>query len=129
MDEHDDLPCSQCPVSPCAGADIDPNEFPFETQEVPLDTAHFDLPDKYGWMLIIFPPSYGLPFGDPTPELYGLLEFEYYGWVGTKIMYQGFSAGLEAATMANAHCFETQVQTPLGVSFDYKDGNHVPAWW
>ena len=58
-----------CPVSPCADADIDPNEFPFETQMVPLTTANFDLPAAAGWMLLVFPPSYdaALRRSDPEP--------------------------------------------------------------
>lgn len=121
QDEHVITRAQECPFSPCEGASIDPNEFPFETQEVPINTANFSLPDKYGWMLLVLPPSYGTPYSDPTPEAYGLLTFEYMGWVGTKILYTNFSAGLEAATMANAHCFPTQVQTPLGVNYDYDD--------
>ena len=34
----------QCPASPCAGADIDPNEMPLVSQPLPLDTANLDLP-------------------------------------------------------------------------------------
>ena len=38
--------------------DLDPNQFPLETQKVPLTQAYFDLPASSGWMLIILPPSY-----------------------------------------------------------------------
>ena len=38
---------------------LDPNLFPFRTQLVPLDADNFDLPANAGWMLVIFPPSYG----------------------------------------------------------------------
>jgi hypothetical protein len=129
QDEHTMTRGTNCPVSPCAGIDIDGNEFPYEVQAVPLSTDNFDLPDKYGWMLIVFPPSYDLAFVDPTPETYGLLTFDYYAWVGVSIRYQGFSTSIEAATMASAHCFETQILPKLGINYNYTDGNHVPAWW
>ena len=57
-DEHVITRGVTCPVSPCGDTDIDPNEFPFETQMVPLTTANFDLPAAAGWMLLVFPPSY-----------------------------------------------------------------------
>jgi len=129
QDEHTITRGTNCPYSPCAGVDIDGNEFPYEVQAVPLTTDNFDLPDKYGWMLIVFPPSYDAAFTDPTPEGYGLLDFDYYAWVGVSIQYQGFSTSIEAATMASAHCFETQILPRLGINYNYTDGNHAPAWW
>jgi hypothetical protein len=131
MDEHVTQRGQQCPVSPCSSATIDPNEFPFEINVVPLTNANFDLPATYGWMLIVLPPSYGtvgVDYSDPTPNI-PLLTFKYYGWAGVRIEYAGFSAGLEAATMANAHCFETQMLPFLGINYNYGDGNHAPAWW
>lgn len=125
QDEHCITRGVVCPVSPCAGADIDPNEFPFETQEVPLTSANFDLPDKYGWILLVFPPSYDVPFDDQTPSGINnlidnwLLWRDYQAWAGIRVMYQGYSAGLEAATMANAHCFPTQILPQLGINYDY----------
>lgn len=92
-----------CPVSPClTDYFIDPNEFPFETQSVPVTTANFDLVDSVGWMLIVWPPSYG-DFTDYTVDDYE--DFDYQAWAGVKYLYKGYSAALEAATIANAHCF------------------------
>ena len=59
QDEHTISRSGSCQVSPCSVNDIDPNEFPFETQKVPINTNNFDLPANAGWMLVIFPPSYG----------------------------------------------------------------------
>ncbi len=121
-DEHVMTRGVTCPVSPCQGADIDPNEFPFETQMVPIDTHHFDLPATAGWMLLVFPPSYDANFwapnGDPTPNTI-LLNRDYQAWVGTRIEYGTYSMGLEAATMANAHCFPDQRLPWLGVNYPH----------
>jgi len=119
-DEHVTTRGVTCPVSPCQGADIDPNEFPFETQMVPLSTANFDLPAAAGWMLLVFPPSYDAGFtvnnGDPTPYP-DLILRDYQAWVATRIEWGSYSMGLEAATMANAHCFPDQILPNLGISY------------
>jgi hypothetical protein len=128
QDEHVTQRISNCPFSPCGSTDIDPNEFPYEINAVPLTNANFDLPATYGWMLVIFPPSYGTPHHDPTTNPVGW-PTHYQGWAGVRTQYQGFSSLNEAATMANAHCFETQVLPVLGINYDYADGNHAPAWW
>lgn len=124
-DEHVITRGVTCPVSPCQGADIDPNEFPFETQLVPITSANFDLPAAAGWMLLVFPPSYDSNFwavnGDPTPNSI-LLNRDYQAWVGTRIEYGTYSMGLEAATMANAHCFPDQELPWLGVNYPHWGG-------
>jgi hypothetical protein len=124
-DEHVITRGVTCPVSPCEGADIDPNEFPFETQLVGINSANFDLPAASGWMLLVFPPSYDANFwlagGDPTPNA-TLLNRDYQAWVGTRIEYGTYSMGLEAATMANAHCFPDQRLPWLGINYPHWGG-------
>jgi|WetSurMetagenome_2_1015567.scaffolds.fasta_scaffold18419_2 hypothetical protein len=117
MDEHTNSRAGSCRVSPCNPNDIDPNEFPFETQSVPLTKQNFDLVASSGWMLIVFPPSYPTGYSDPTVDRYdpsGMMA-----WAGVKIVYGSYSAALEAATLANAHCFTGQILPQLGVNFDY----------
>jgi len=120
QDEHTNSRSGACRVSPCSENNIDPNEFPFETQSVPVTRVNFDLVAEQGWMLIIFPPSYG-SFTDPTTSanMKHPSDVEIQAWVGTKIVYGNYSMSLEAATMANAHCFSNQVLPQLGVSFVY----------
>lgn len=125
-DEHVITRGVSCQVSPCQSADIDPNEFPFETQMVPISTANFDLPSTSGWMLLVFPPSYGTIYGDPTPNV-TLLERDYQAWVATRIEYGTYSMGLEAATMASAHCFPDQGLPWLGVN--YENWGHYGNDW
>lgn len=118
-DEHVVTRGVQCPISPCGSAEIDPNVFPFETQMVPVTSANFDLPDKFGWMLVIFPPSYPASgYVDPTPNT-TLLGRKYMAWGAYKFNYGTYSAAVEAATMANAHCFETQRLPNLGINYEY----------
>jgi hypothetical protein len=107
-----------CEVSPCEEIDsYDPNEFPFETQLVPIDTANFDLPAELGWMLIVFQPSYPPPywpasywwdgmFEDPTPPETGLAGVYYDMMVAAyaQYIYDGYSGILEVAEMSNYHC-------------------------
>jgi hypothetical protein len=130
-DEHVITRGVTCPVSPCQGADIDPNEFPFETQMVALTNDNFDLPAAAGWMLLVFPPSYDAGFwgvnGDPTP-FQTLLDRDYQAWVGTRIEIGSYSMGLEAATMANAHCFPDQVLPTLGISYPQWGATSL-EWW
>lgn len=136
-DEHVITRGVTCPVSPCGDADIDPNEFPLETQMVPLTNANFDLPAAAGWMLLVFPPSYddgalsGGGFwhedGDPTPDL-PLLNFPYQAWVYTRLEIGTYSMGLEAATMAAAHCFPEQRLPILGIGAPQWAG-YDPAWY
>jgi len=120
MDEHTNSRSGSCRVSPCNPNDIDPNEFPFETQSVPLTRKNFDLVAGAGWMLIIFPPSYPNPYSDPTPNDVNSGNERYYmAWAGVKLVYGAYSAAIEAATLANAHCYPNQILPQLGVGFDY----------
>ena len=120
QDEHTISRSGSCQVSPCSVNDIDPNEFPFETQKVAINTNNFDLPADAGWMLVIFPPSYGFTVDrDPTnPSPNPLFDREYMAWAGVQFNYGIYSSGIEAATLANAHCFEGQVQPQLGINWD-----------
>jgi hypothetical protein len=106
--------------------DRDPNQFPFETQSVALTAAQFDLyatldagANNIGWMLLVFPPSYGFVPTDTADAF----NADTQAWVGTTFKYNiggnKFSAGTEAATMANAHCFLTQTLPGLGVNYNY----------
>jgi hypothetical protein len=106
--------------------DADPNQFPFETQKVALVATQFDLyanlgaaSNNVGWMLLVFPPSYGsLTYDTPLTE-----DPLVQAWVGTTFKYNiggnKFSAGAEAATMANANCFTSQILPALGVNYNY----------
>jgi len=118
MDEHTNSRAGSCRVSPCNPNDIDPNEFPFETQSVPLTRSNFDLVYNSGWMLIVFPASYG-SFTDPTPGgVHGTTHPGGDGimaWAGTKIVYGSYSAALEAATLAMAHCYTFEALPGLGL--------------
>jgi len=104
--------------------DRDPNQFPFETQSVALTASQFDLyanlgagSNNIGWMLLVFPPSYNFADANPSDSA------DTQAWVGLTFKYNiggnKFSAGMEAATMANAHCFLTQTLPNLGVNYDY----------
>jgi hypothetical protein len=107
-----------CPVSPCYTAEgYDPNIFPFETQIVPVTTKNFDLPDMYGWILVVFSPSYPDGFVDPTTQ--SATERATQAWFGVQFTYGGYSAAMEAATLANANCFEDQVLPMVGIDYDY----------
>jgi hypothetical protein len=114
QDEHVITRALQCPTSPCAGADIDPNEIPLVTQALPLDTANLDLPAEYGWMLLVLPPSYDTPFTDPTPETHGYLTMPFMAVGSVRTFCPTFSILTEAAVMANAHCYHDQKLPNLG---------------
>ncbi|MBI4915822.1 MAG: hypothetical protein HY825_08240 [Acidobacteria bacterium] len=94
----------------------DPNQLPFFTQRVPLINNYFDLPGAYGWMLLVFPPSYDRPFPDRTPDPYGYLDHPTMGWAGLHLEWGGYSCGSDAITMSNALCFPTQVMPGLGTN-------------
>lgn len=115
MDEHS-LSRTTEPISGLPTGGRDPNQLPFETQMVPLNNNYFDLPGDYGWMLVVLPPSYGVPFGDPTtnPSWLAPQYPLYFGWAGVQVFYGTYSTLVEAATMANAHCFSTQTLNILG---------------
>lgn len=126
QDEHTNSRSGSCTVSPCNPNDIDPNEFPFETQSVGLTkqpTGNFDLVAQAGWMLIVLPPSYPSAWLDPTA---GTNEHVYTSdtgkmmmWAATKITYGTYSTSTDAATMANAHCFAGQILPQLGINYIY----------
>ena len=103
--------CSDC--WPEESIDIDPNLFPFMTQMVPLTIDNFDLPDKYGWMLLVMPPSYDQPFSDTTPGNNTLLQ-KYMGWAALRTYYGSHSTMTPAWTMANAHCNPAERLPDLG---------------
>ncbi|MBI4915821.1 MAG: hypothetical protein HY825_08235 [Acidobacteria bacterium] len=103
-----------CDPGPCIL--YDPNQLPFITQRVPLVSNYFDLPGAYGWMLLVFPPSYDQPFADRTPEPYGYLTHPTMGWAALRFEWGGYSCGSDAITMSNALCFPTQVMPNLGTN-------------
>ena len=92
----------------------DHNQLPFATQKVPLSNQYFDLPGAHGWMLIALPPSYGSGFVDYTQDRKGYLQRPYMGWAALQFVYGGYSAGSQAAVVANANCFSSQVLPWLG---------------
>jgi len=104
------------PISGLPTGGRDPNQLPFETQKVPLNTNYFDLPGEYGWMLVVLPPSYGAGFVDPTanPAWLNAQYPFYFGWAAVQLVYGTYSAAIEAATMANVHCFSDQTLNVLG---------------
>ena len=102
----------------------EPNPLPYETQDAPVNDANFNgLVDTTtsagtvtnGWMLLVMDPSVPnlgtVPYSTfpPLPQ----------AWVGVKYNYGGFTTMNEAATMANAHCFPTQVLPNLGINYVY----------
>ena len=112
-DEHSLSAGYNCDPSPCSVLFVDGNQFPFFTQMVPLTSDNFDLPDDYGWMLLVLPPSYDRPFTDPSPG--DTTNFsKYMGWAALRTYYQGHSTLTTAWTMANAHCNPAQVLPNLG---------------
>lgn len=107
-----------CPISPCPGIPLRPNVLPFETQAVAIDTNNFDLSGSKGWMLFVLPPSYGYE-GTPCVTI-GCSNM---GWAGVQFTFNtgsnNYSAAMEAATIANANCFSTQVSPWFGINYDY----------
>lgn len=99
----------KCPYSPCPTAPGETNETPFETQSVPLTNSNFDLAGGFGWMLYIMPPAFA-PF-TYSPAM--TTPYWYMGWAGVQFKFGTYSAMMEAATMANTHCFANQtLQAP-----------------
>ena len=115
MDERSlSSPWVMCTIPPCDH--FDPNQLPFATQRVPLVNNYFDLPGAYGWMLLVFPPSYDQPFTDLTPDPYGYLNHPTMGWAALRFEWGGYSCGSDAITLSNALCFPTQVMPGLGTN-------------
>lgn len=103
-------------TGPSGFANPEPNVIPFETQAVPLTAANFTgLMDGNGWVLFVFDPSIPYNFQD---------DFAYEAWMGVRYQFAGFSAGLEAATMANVWCFPGQQLPYLSTSAYYGTTNY-----
>ena len=101
----------------------EPNVIPFETQKVPMTQSNWTgLMSGNGWMLLVFDPSLDGQYAPTSPGIEA--------WAGVQHNFGGFSAALEAATMANYWCFnQQQLGGPfyLGVNFNYTDGD-VPLF-
>lgn len=101
-----------CPYSPCPTLQGETNETPFQTQAVPLTNSNFDLAGAYGWLLYIMPPSFAPHALVTTPPL---VPWHWYmGYAGVVYSYGNYTTMLDAATMANFHCFGQALQ-PAGV--------------
>lgn len=131
--DMDELPGSEipqgCVISPCPAPPGPFNVLPFETQRVPITSANFNLPGSMGWMLFVLPASYPTtgPKGfDVRPDSNGRMDNlrSAQGWAAYQFIYTppsgaNFSAAIEAATMANEHCFSGQVLPWLGINYSY----------
>jgi len=126
MDERS-LSTTTQPISGLPTGGLDPNQFPLETQKVPLNNSYFDLPATYGWMLVLLPPSYinAAGWSDPTTDTTVTYRFGaypigaiggYMGWAYTQVIYGTYSTGLEAWTMASYWCYTGQVLPQLGAN-------------
>lgn len=111
-DDHEDTKSRG--VGP-SGFDVpEPDVIPFETQAVPMTVANWrGIFDRNGWMLLIF---------DPSIEDWGE-GWDTEAWAGVRHTFQGYSAGLEAATMANYWCYGQRLPD-LSWGWDYDDN-----WW
>ena len=131
--DMDELPGSEipqgCVISPCPAPPGPFNVLPFETQRVPITSANFNLPGAMGWMLFVLPASYPTSgaYGVQTrPDSNGRMDNlrSAQGWAAYQFVYTppsgaNYSAAIEAATMANQHCFSDQVLPWLGINYDY----------
>jgi hypothetical protein len=105
-------------ISPPPGSPGEPNIFPFETQKVPVTLANFNgLLNSNGWMLIVF---------DNT----NLVNNAAYTWaaqayVAAKYTFGTYSTAIEAALMANTHCFANQVLNVFNTYYGAADGSVV----
>jgi len=98
--------CKSRTGGPSGFASVEPNNLPLETQKVPFDQANWSgLPDKAGWVLLVFDPSIRKAALTPTQE--------YQAWVGVKYTFGNYSAGVDAATLGNYHCFASDVLPTL----------------
>jgi hypothetical protein len=102
-----------CPYSPCPTLQGETNETPFQTQAVPLTNTNWDLAGAYGWLLYIMPPAFApLPAGYPDVTV----PWHWYmGYAGVVYSYGNYTTMLDAATMANTHCFPFEVLQPVGI--------------
>jgi len=116
MDERS-LSTTTQPISGLPTGGLSPNQFPLETQKVPVSTAYFDLPASFGWMLIVLPPSYvNVPGWADLTTAVAVTPRAYMGWAGLQFVYGTYSAGVEAATMANYWCNTSQQLDVLGTN-------------
>lgn len=103
-------------ISPPPGTPGEPNIFPFETQKVPVTLANFNaLLNANGWMLIVF---------DNT-NLVNRASYPYnpaQAYVAAKYNYGAYSTAIEAALMANTHCFANQVLNVFNTYVGAQDG-------
>lgn len=101
--------------------DVDPNEFPYETQKVAMSQDYFDI-FEMGWMLLVFDDSHPLaPWTDPTtPEVTTGPD---QAWVAVTFEFGDFSAGFEAALLANQNCFGDEVLPQLNTYNGAVDDN------
>ena len=104
---------SGCPYSPCPTLLGETNETPFQTQAVPLTNSNWDLAGPYGWMLYIMPPAFA-PLPVAYPDVTAAWQW-YMGYAGVTYNYGAYSTMLDAATIANTHCFTNQVLQPVGI--------------
>lgn len=97
-----------------------PNLFPLETQEVSahefflVEDAGAEGEQYYGWMMVIWPGSNndGNVFTDDV----------YQTWMGVKYAAFGtYTAGLEAAVLANYNCDSSQILPTLGIGMYYSE--------
>jgi hypothetical protein len=97
-----------------------PNLFPLETQEVAasefflVEDAVAEGEQYYGWMMVIWPGSNndGNVFTDDV----------YQTWMGVKYAAFGqYTAGLEAAVLANYNCDSSQILPTLGIGMYYSE--------
>lgn len=89
-------------ISPPPGTPGEPNIFPFETQKVPVTLANFNgLLNANGWMLIVF---------DQTNQvLNASYPWSAQAYVAAQYNVGTYTTAIEAALMANEHCFASQV--------------------
>jgi hypothetical protein len=119
---------SSVPWSQPGGGSVVPNLIPLETQEIPVD--ELSTPGAFGWMLFVWPASNYPPGATDAPD-----DF-YQTWMGVKYnAADQWSAGMDAAVMANWNCFSDQYLPNLGVNYSYVDptgyvvspGNNPPT--
>jgi len=102
-----------------------PNLFPLETQEVAASefflVADIELEETFfGWMMFIWPWS-NYDFIGNNPDI---LDYDgYQTWMGVKYSAFGqFTAGRDAAVMANYNCNFWEVLPQLGIGRVFLEG-------
>jgi hypothetical protein len=98
--------CKSRTGGPSGFASVEPNNLPLETQKVPFNQANWSgLPADAGWVLLVFDPS--------IRKAQNTVAQEYQAWVGVKYTFGNYSAGVDAATLGNYHCFNGDVLPTL----------------